>query len=43
MYKEVLALDNLQWLICYKTQPDQKEVISRLNDKVDSKSISDKR
>ena len=23
MYKENLALNNLQWLICHKTQPDQ--------------------
>ena len=23
MYKEVLALNNLQWLICHKTQPTQ--------------------
>ena len=23
MYKEVLALDNLQWLACHKTQPNQ--------------------
>ena len=22
MYKEDLALNNLQWLICYKTQPN---------------------
>ena len=22
MYKEDLALDNLQWLICHKTQPN---------------------
>ena len=23
MYKEDLALNNLQWLICHKTQPKQ--------------------
>ena len=23
MYKEYLALNNLQWLICHKTQPNQ--------------------
>ena len=23
MYKEGLALNNLQWLICHKTQPNQ--------------------
>ena len=23
MYKENLALNNLQWLICHKTQPNQ--------------------
>ncbi len=23
MYKEHLALNNLQWLICHKTQPNQ--------------------
>ena len=23
MYKEDLALNNLQWLICHKTKPDQ--------------------
>ena len=25
MYKEDLALNNLQWLICRKTQPNQNE------------------
>ena len=25
MYKEDLALNNLQWLICHKTQPNQTE------------------
>ena len=23
IYKEVLTLNNLQWLICHKTQPNQ--------------------
>ena len=23
MYEEVLALNNLQWLICHKTKPNQ--------------------
>ena len=23
MYKEELALNNLEWLICHKTQPNQ--------------------
>ena len=23
MYKEALALNNLQWLICHQTQPNQ--------------------
>ena len=23
MYKEDLALNNIQWLICHKTQPNQ--------------------
>ena len=27
MYKEDLALNNLQWLICHKTQPNQTELI----------------
>ena len=26
MYKEDLALDNLQWLICHKTEPNPKHV-----------------
>ena len=26
MYKEDLALNNLQWLICHKTQPNQTSV-----------------
>ncbi len=35
MYKEDLALNNLQWLICHKTQQNQKDVISELNEEVD--------
>ena len=27
MYKEDLALNNLQWLICHKTQPNQIKYI----------------
>ena len=27
MYKEDLALNNLQWLICHKTQPKQAKPI----------------
>ena len=27
MYKQDLALNNLQWLICYKTQPNQTKFI----------------
>ena len=26
MYKEDLTLNNLQWLICHKTQPNQTNV-----------------
>ena len=26
MYKEDLALNNLQWLICYKTQPNKNYI-----------------
>ena len=26
MYKESLALNNLQWLICHKTQPNEKRL-----------------
>ena len=35
MYKEDLALNNLQWLICHKTQPNQtkKIAISTQSDK----------
>ena len=33
MYKEDLALNNQQWLICYKTQPNQA------HEKVSSKYI----
>ena len=27
MYKEELALNNQQWLICHKTQPNTKQLI----------------
>ena len=27
MYKQDLALNNLQWLICHKTQPNQGGVL----------------
>ena len=26
MYKEDLVLNNLQWLICHKTQPNQNHI-----------------
>ena len=26
MHKQDLALNNLQWLICHKTQPNQKNI-----------------
>ena len=26
MYKKDLALNNLQWLICHKTQPSQTKI-----------------
>ena len=29
MYKEDLALNSLQWLICHKTQPNQKKSCTR--------------
>ena len=28
MYKEDLALNNLQWLICHKTQPNQSYIFN---------------
>ena len=27
MYKQDLALNNLQWLICHKTQPNQTKLM----------------
>ena len=36
MYKDDLALNNLQWLICYKTQPNPtKPVRVQPMDKID--------
>ena len=29
MYKPDLALDNLQWLVCHKTKPNQTKLISK--------------
>ena len=29
MYQKDLALNNLQWLMCYKTQPNQPKPISK--------------
>ena len=31
MYKEDLALNNLQWLICYKTPIKPKKILSNRN------------
>ena len=31
MYKEDLALNNLQWLICHKTQPNQTKLYHLVN------------
>ena len=31
MYKEDLALNNLQWLICHKTQPNQISKLVSIN------------
>ena len=31
MYKQDLALNDIQWLICHKTQPNQTKPITRLN------------
>ena len=31
MYKEDLALNNLQWLICHKTQLNQTKFAEKLN------------
>ena len=31
IYKKDLALNNLQWLICHKTKPKQKSVLTVLN------------
>ena len=28
MHKEDLALNNLQWLICHKTQPNQTYILN---------------
>ena len=30
MYKEDVALNNLQWFVCYKTQPNQIIYISNV-------------
>ena len=30
MYEEDLALNNLQWLICYKTQPNQNQNLQNI-------------
>ena len=38
IYRKDLALYNLQWLICHKTQQNQKDVISELNEEVDKMS-----
>ena len=41
MYKEDLALNNLQWLICHKTQPNQ--TISNVSKLISSSSSSSSR
>ena len=33
MHKKDLALNNLQWLICYKTQPDNNNHMNLLSKK----------
>ena len=42
MYKPVLALNNLQWLICHKTKSSQSHteesyILARCHDIIDSK------
>ncbi len=32
MYKEDLALNNLQWLICHKTQPNNQLELAYITD-----------
>ena len=32
MYKQDLVLNNLQWLICHKTKPNQTTVVQHLYD-----------
>ena len=34
MYKEDLALNNLQWLICHKTKPNQTKTKERITQKL---------
>ena len=34
MYKDDLPLNNLQWLIYHKTQPNQKKILMRLPKKL---------
>ena len=34
MYKEDLALNNLQWLICHKTKPNQISTLAMPNLKI---------
>ena len=38
MYKEDLALNNLQWLICHKTQPNQSNSEECIDPKFTDKS-----
>ena len=41
MYKEDLALNNLQWLICHKTQPNQtKQSLLNMSDLVKIGALS---
>ena len=30
MYKQGLALNNLQWLICHKTKPNQAKLVNKI-------------
>ena len=40
MYKEDLALNNLQWLICHKTQSNSSNQIRMIFDMMDEKSTN---
>ena len=40
MYKEDLALNNLQWLICHKTKPNQIKPNQNIHTNIYKKEIN---